>query len=102
MYGYPYYPPPWGAPYPPPNVNGGDTPIAQKHFERGMKVAMRLAEREKRDEERKKRFKAKSEEDARKRAAKAWSSTFTFIELYILGVITAPFAGQLYQWALHH
>ena len=102
MYGYGYPPPPWMG-YPPPNVTAGADPsITQKHFERGMQVAQRLAQREAREKERADKNKKRRIDEDRRSAKESFNRTFLYIEWFIIGVLAQPLVGPLYQAAINH
>jgi hypothetical protein len=78
---YNIYPPPYGMP-------------TQDDFERGMKIAMKL-----RDKEANKKAKAKELEEKKIVAAK--QRMMTSLEWFIIGVLMQPVVGPLYHLMLH-
>jgi len=78
---YNIYPPPYGMP-------------TQDDFERGMKIAMKL-----RDKEANKKSKAKEAEE--KKAKEAGQRMMTSLEWFIIGIIMQPVVGPLYHLCLH-
>ena len=89
MYQYPF------MGYPPPHINHDD-------FERGMKIAERLANRRERDKERHEEIKIKRRKEERKESAAARARTLTMLEWYIIGIVSYPLVGPLYNAAVAH
>lgn len=93
---YQMYPPPfWG--YPP-----QQTQITQSDLEKGMMLAQRLASRRDREDERKEKLKKRQKEDERRQAESRRARTLTSLEWFIIGVVSYPFVGPLYNLALQH
>lgn len=92
MYQYPYGP--W-----PPVI--GPPQDQQKYIEYGMRQAEKLMQRERREKERQDNFKKKAIDDARKHAREARSRLFSSLEWFIIGVISYPIVGPLYNAAIH-
>ncbi len=78
---YNIYPPPYGFP-------------DKDDFERGMKIAMKL-----RDKEANKKLKVKELEE--KKAAASRARTMTSLEWFIIGILMQPVVGPLYHLLLH-
>lgn len=89
MYQYPM-PPWWGYPTP-------QTPPSNDLLERGVKLAMRLAQREEREKERKKEREKRERESFKKEAQQARYRFMTGLELFTLGVILYPVIAPLYN-----
>jgi len=81
------YPPPMWPGYPPPNND---------HLERGIRLAIKMAQREEREKERKKLGEKKERDEYRKRAYDGRRSFLVALELYIFGVISYPFVMPMY------
>lgn len=93
MYGYPPYP----MMYP------QQQPQLEREFiEKGIKIAERLQNRDRTMKERDERMKAKKRDEERQQAVAARARTLTAIEWFILGIVSYPFVGPLYQLALNH
>lgn len=92
MYGYPY--PPM---YPQQNNN-----IPIEYIEKGIKIAEKLASRDQREKERAERMKQRKRDEDQKQAVAARARTLSALEWFILGIISYPFVGPLYQLALTH
>lgn len=90
MYGYPP-PPMWG--YPPPNP----PPMSEDHYRKAMEFGMKLATREQRERDRKDFLQKKDKDERRKKARTARQTALLCIELYILGIVTAPIAGPAWN-----
>lgn len=85
-----YYPM-WG--YPPPNDD---------QFQRGMRLAMKIAQREAREKERQENRKKRDRDEERKRSAAGKAKFLSSLEWFIIGVISYPFVGPMYNIALHN
>ena len=81
--------------WPPPVIMG--QPDQQKYIEYGMRQAEKLMHRERREKERQDNLKKKAMDDARKHAKEARSRLFTALEWFIIGVISYPIVGPLYN-----
>ena len=78
----------YGYPYPPPDFE-------REVFEKGMKIAMKLRDREAKQKERGKEREKKEAEAARLRR-------LTSLEWFILGIVSYPIVGPMYNVAIHH
>lgn len=88
---YQYGPPMmWGMP--PPNDD---------QFQRGMRLAMKIAQREEREKERKKNNDKRQRDEDRKRAAASRARFWLMIELYIFGILSQPFVYYGYTHMLN-
>ncbi len=85
--------------YPPPYGYGQPTP---DDFQRGLKLALKMREREEKKEIRKKEMETKKKETEKKAAEEARNRTLTSVEWFIFGIIAYPFIGPLYNYALHN
>jgi hypothetical protein len=74
----------------------------EDHFKKGMEMAQRIALREAREKERHEDRKRKHRDEERKQAAAARARTLTALEWYILGIVSFPFVGPLYNMAIQH
>ena len=99
MYNYPT-PPFWG--YPPPMVGQQQTPIEQAYIEKGMRLAEKIRNRDLREMERAKSLEKKFRDEEYKRVAATRARMLTSLEWFIIGVISYPFVGPMYQLALSH
>lgn len=97
MYGY-GYPPPWGY-TPPPNGGMG---MDNSTLEKGMRIAMKISQREAREKERHENRKKRDKMDEQKQREAARSRTLTSLEWFIIGVVLQPFVGPLYNYLLHN
>ncbi len=79
MYQYPFY---------------GPRPPTEDDFERGMRIAMKL-----RDREAKK--KARTKENEEKKAKEASSRMMSSLEWFIIGILMQPIVGPMYHLAVH-
>lgn len=85
--------------YPPPMMWGG-MPPNDDQFQRGMRLAMKIAQREEREKERKKNNEKKDREEARKRATATRTRFWFGIEVFIFGILAQPFVVPLYNHLL--
>lgn len=88
---YPY-PPWWG--YGPPQQQNNRPSMPRKELDRIAKNAVREALRLK---DMDKNIKRKRKEEKKKAAAKVRGQVFTFLEIFILGLILHPVIGPLYN-----
>jgi len=89
---YPY-PPPWGW-GPPQNNRGPNSRELQKIAKNAVREALRLKDLDKNN-------KRKRREEASKKAAQSRQKFFTFLEIFILGVVLHPFVGAAYNYLMH-
>lgn len=89
------YPPPMWPPGPQQNT------IDQNTFEKGIQIALKIQQREAREKERLENRVKRAKDDDRKEAAAARSRALTSIEWFIIGVISYPIVGPLYNLAIH-
>jgi hypothetical protein len=95
MYGYP--PPFWGYPQQSQNMN-----MDQNALEKGMRIALKISQREAREKERLDNKKKRDRDEERKRVEAARQRSFTSLEWFIIGVIMYPIVGPLYNLAIHN
>lgn len=88
-----YYPP-WGYGPPPQNNRGPNNRELQKIARQAVQQALRLKDMDKNN-------KRKRREEAKKQAAKTRQQMFTFLEIFILGVLLHPFVGAAYNALMH-
>lgn len=85
-----YYPPPWGwGPPPHQNNRGPNDRDLNKIAKNAVREALRLKGMDKNN-------KRKRREELSKKAAQKRQAFFTFIEIFILGVVAQPFVGMAY------
>lgn len=90
MYNQPY--PYW---MPPPMNNGGN--IDHNTIEKGIQIALKIASREAREAERIGNRMKKQKDDEKKEAAASRARVLYSIEWFIIGIISYPVVGPLYQ-----
>lgn len=93
-----YYPPPnwWGYGGPPQNNQNGNNRghgrgNQQKVIERAVRNALRMRDQPKID-------KRKKREEAHKAGVKRRAEMLYFLEIFILGIVSAPFVGMGYNY----
>ena len=86
-------------PYNPMMMYGGPPPNDDQ-FQRGMRLAMKIAQREERERERKKHNEHKMREENRKRMASSRQRFWFGIEVFIFGILAQPFVVPLYNHLL--
>lgn len=88
-----YNPPPWWG-MPPPPQNQNHRPLNRRELDKiaknAVRDAMRLRDKDKMD-------KRKRREERGKKAAQTRQKLFTFIEIFILGLVLHPFVGAAYN-----
>lgn len=102
MWNFQNYPPPYGYAPPPQPYPPSFQPPTPDDFQRGLKLALKLREREEKKEFKKKDMEAKKKADDKKANDAASQRTLTSIEWFIIGIILSPFVGPLYTYALNH
>jgi hypothetical protein len=90
---YPY-PPPWGYGPPPQSNRGHNNRELNKIAKNAVREALRLKDMDKNN-------KRKRREERSKKAAQTRQKVFTFLEIFILGVILHPFVGALFNYLQH-
>lgn len=90
------YPPPYWMP---PPMNQGGT-IDHNTIEKGIRIAQKIASRELRESERLANRMKKAKDDERKEATAARARMLTSLEWFIIGCISYPIVGPLYQLAI--
>ncbi len=91
MYGYPFYPPPYGG-YPPPTITPNPDVEA-----RAYKIALKLINKEAKKKEKEKEAEGKKKADEKKKIEDSKRRTLFGLEWYILGIISYPFVGPAYR-----
>lgn len=94
---YPFYGYPPPVMMPPPQQNNQ---ISPEQFQKGIAFAHKLATREEREKQRKKDQEKKERRDAKQEARDATHRLLNCIYLYVLGILSYPFVGPLYNWAI--